>query len=186
MRVYRIPWLVFGILLTAGAAAAEPPPLDIDGNFTLVDHTGAKRNSNDFRGRFTLVYFGYTQCPYTCGTALNDISAALDELAGDAGRIAPLFITVDPEQDTPARIAAYLANFHPAFTGLTGSPAQIDRVRAGYRVAARRVADPGAFGRLIDHTPYIYLFGPDGELLTLLPPILPPAHMAEIIRGYLG
>ena len=177
--------IVLCLALAAAPAAAESPPHDIGGPFTLIDQSGETRSDADFGDRLRLVYFGYTQCPFTCGTALNTISAALDELGADAARIAPLFISVDPEFDTPARIAAYLVNFHPMIVGLTGSAAQIDRVRADYRVAAQKAADFGAFARIIDHTPYVYLIGPDGRLLTLLPPIVPPDRMAEIIRSYL-
>ena len=78
-----------------------------------------------------LVYFRYTACPRTCGTALNTIFAALDDLGGDAGRLALLFITVDPQFDTPERLARHLVNFYPAIIGLTGSEAEFARVRAG-------------------------------------------------------
>ena len=169
-----------------GAAAEAPLPYAGVGRFTLVDHTGVRRTEADFPGRFRLVYFGYTACPNTCGLALANISGALDTLGSDAARIAPLFVSVDPVYDTPARMAAHLANFHPAIVGLTGAPDEIARLAAGFAVEARPVEDPGAFERLVDHTPFTYLVAPDGAVLTLFPPIVPGGQMAETIRRYLG
>jgi len=167
------------------APAAEPLPLDIGGNFTLVDQHGQTRHSSDFRGRLLLVWFGYTKCPHTCGMALNAISAALDDLGPQAEGVVPLFVTIDPEHDTPERMAAHLAHFHASFVGLTGSEADIARVESAYRASAERVADPGKFERLFEHTTFIYLIGRDGEPLSLLPPMLPPARIAAILRSHL-
>jgi cytochrome oxidase Cu insertion factor (SCO1/SenC/PrrC family) len=174
------------LALAAGPApAAEPLPLEIGGDFTLVDQNGQTRSSDEFRGRLTLVWFGYTECPHTCSMALASMSRALDELGKDADSIIPLFVTIDPEHDTPGRLAAHLAKFHPAFIGLTGPAADIARVEKAYRVAARRIDDSGAFERLFEHTTLIYLMSPDGELLSLLPATLPSDRIAEILRGYI-
>jgi cytochrome oxidase Cu insertion factor (SCO1/SenC/PrrC family) len=116
---------------------------------------------------------------------LTAIAEALDRMGADAGRMAPLFITVDPENDVPARMAAYVANFHPDLIGLTGMPEDVRRVLANFRIEAVPASDPGAFERLVNHTPFIYLFGPDGVLLTFLPPVLPPERMAAVITGYI-
>lgn len=172
-------------LAAASASAAEPFPVPIGAAFELTDHRGAVRSSDEFRGRLVLAYFGYTACPHSCGMALNTISAALDELGPQAGSVVPLFVTVDPEHDGPDRLARHLRNFHPAIIGLTGSASRITGLRDGYRVAAQKVAEPGAFERLFEHTTFIYLMGPDGEPLSLLQPMMPPARIAEIIRGYL-
>ncbi len=174
------------LLAAAGPAlAAEPLPLAIGGDFALIDQRGETRSSDEFDGRLKLVWFGYTECPHACPMALGTISAALDELGSDAGSIVPLFVTVDPAHDTPARMAAHLANFHPSFVGLTGKDEDIVKVRADFRIAAQRVADPGAFERLFEHTTLIYLMGRGGEPLSLLPATLPPERIAEILRGYL-
>lgn len=167
------------------APAAEPLPLDIGGDFSLVDQRGDIRRSEEFDGKLKLVWFGYTECPHACPMALGTISAALDEMGADAESLVPLFVTVDPEHDTPDRMATHLANFHPSFVGLTGAQDDIAQVRAGYRAAAQRIADPGAFERLFEHTTLIYLMGRGGEPLSLLPAMLPPERIAEIIRGYL-
>lgn len=174
------------LALAAGTGfAAEPFPAGFGGGFTLTDHRGTARSSDEFRGRLVLVYFGYTACPHSCGMALNTISAALDALGPQADSVVPLFVTVDPEHDTPDRLAAHLRNFHPAIVGLTGSASSIGALRDGYRVAAEAVADPGAFERLVEHTTFIYLVGPGGEALSLLPPMLPPGRIAAIVRSHL-
>lgn len=167
------------------ARAGDALPLGIGGDFVLTDQNGMQRDSRDFRGRPVLVYFGYASCPHSCGMALNTISAALDALGPDAGSVAALFVSVDPEHDTPARLAAFLDNFHPAIVGLTGSEEEIGNVRREFRIAATRVADPGRFKRLYEHSTFIYLIGKGGELQSILPPVLPPERIADILRSRL-
>lgn len=169
---------------TAALSTSELP-IDIGGPFSLVDHSGRRWTDRDFRGKFMIVYFGYTSCPYTCSTAVLNIAGAMDALDEDAGLVRPLFITVDPVYDTPERLAAYVQRIHPKMLGLTGSATELDRVFTAYRVQAREVVERGGFERLFDHNPIAYLVGADGKAKTLLPPILPPARIAEIVRGYM-
>lgn len=175
--------------VAAAPAAATPGgdtlPFDVGGPFSLVDHTGRPRSRDDFRGEYRIVYFGYTQCPNTCSTAMATIAAALDDLAAGGDDLGALFITIDPAYDTPARLADYVARIHPRLVGLTGDAAEIERVQRAYQVQAREVADKGEFARLFEHQPMAYLMGPEGDILTLFPPILPPARLAAIVRGYL-
>jgi protein SCO1/2 len=107
-----------------------------------------------------------------------------DDLGEEAESVVPLFVTVDPGHDTPARLAAHLANFHPSFVGLTGARDDIARIQASYRTAALRIIDSGAFERLFEHSTLIYLMGRNGEPLSLLPATLSPERIAEIVRGY--
>jgi protein SCO1/2 len=175
-------FLVFGAGLVS---AAEPFPLDIGGDFVLTDHRGEVRRSKEFDGRLKLVWFGYTECPHACPMALGTISAVLDDLGEEAESVVPLFVTVDPGHDTPARLAAHLANFHPSFVGLTGALDDIARIQASYRTAAQRIVDSGAFERLFEHSTLIYLMARNGQPLSLLPATLPPERIAAIARGYL-
>lgn len=167
------------------APAAEPLPLDIGGEFALVDQAGNRRSDKDFRGRLMLVWFGYTECPHSCGMALGTISAALDELGTLSGEVVPLFVTVDPLNDTPSRMAKHLSNFHSSFVGLTGELEDVEKIQARYRAFAKRVADPGKFERLFEHSTLIYLMGRDGRPLSLLPATLPAERIVEIIRAHL-
>jgi len=135
--------------------------------FTLTDHTGKRVTEQDFRGRIMLVFFGFTFCPDVCPSGLQVISAALDKLGPKADRIVPVFITVDPERDTPDKLAMYVQSFHPRLVGLTGSAAEIEAVTKAYRVYVRKVADPkSTAGYTIDHSAIIYVMAPDGTYRT--------------------
>jgi cytochrome oxidase Cu insertion factor (SCO1/SenC/PrrC family) len=139
----------------------------IGGPFALTDHTGKRVTDQDFRGRYTLVLFGFTFCPDICPSALQVMSAALDRLGPKADRFVPILITVDPERDTPMQLASYVQSFHPRLVGLTGTPAEIEAVVKAYRVYVRKVADPkSTAGYSIDHTSLIYVMGPDGAYVT--------------------
>ncbi len=139
----------------------------VGGPFTLTDHTGKRVTDEDFRGRFMLVFFGFTYCPDVCPTALQVMAAALDKLGAKAEQITPVLITVDPERDTPEQMAMYVKSFHPKLVGLTGSPAEIEAVTKAYRVYYKRVADPkSSAGYTMDHSAIIYVMGPDGVFRT--------------------
>ena len=139
----------------------------IGGPFALTDHTGKRVTDQDFRGRYTLVLFGFTFCPDICPSALQVMSAALDKLGPKADRFVPILITVDPERDTPMQLASYVQSFHPRLVGLTGTPAEVDAVVKAYRVYVRKVTDPkSTAGYSIDHTSLIYVMGPDGAYVT--------------------
>ena len=172
-----------------GAALAASPdealPIDVGGPFALVDHTGRPRTHADFRGEYLIVYFGYTECPNTCSTALMTIAAALDELAAGGDMVGALFITVDPSHDTPARLADFVARVHPRLVGLTGATDEIERVQRAYLIGARQRAGADDEPRLFEHSRIAYLMGPDGDILTLFPPILAPQRLAAIVRGYM-
>ena len=139
----------------------------VGGPFSLTDHTGKRVTDQDFRGRTTLVFFGFTFCPDVCPSALQVVSAALDKLGPKADRFVPLFISVDPERDTPMQLASYVQSFHPRLVGLTGTPAEIDAVVKAYRVYVRKVSDAkSTAGYTIDHTSLVYVMGPDGTYRT--------------------
>ncbi len=165
--------------------SAEAPT--IGGPFTLLDHDGKTVTDQDFRGRFMLVFFGFTYCPDVCPTSLTTIAEALDMLGKDAGKIAPLFVTVDPERDTPEQMKMYVGHFHPSIIGLTGSLDQIDRAARGYRVYYAKVMeeDGGADDYLMDHTAITYLMGPDGEFRAFFSHDTTPQEIAQRLREFL-
>lgn len=155
----------------------------IGGPFTLVDHTGAERTEAHLKGRHALIYFGYSFCPDVCPTALADMLIALDELGPDAGKVQPVFITIDPDRDTPAALGKYVGNFHPRLIGLSGSPAQIGQAARSYRVYYAKVDDPKAGENyLMDHSSVIYLMDPDGRYLTHFSHGIAPDRMAKRLR----
>lgn len=155
----------------------------IGGPFSLIDHTGQQRSEADFKGRHALIYFGYSFCPDVCPTALADMLIALDELGPDAARVQPLFITIDPDRDTPRVLKDYVANFHPRLIGLSGSPAQIGDAARAFRVYYAKVDDPEAGENyLMDHSSVIYLMDPDGRYLTHFSHGTAPETMAKRLR----
>jgi protein SCO1/2 len=173
----------------AGASADDPFPVAFGGPFTLVDQTGATRTDADFRGRFMLVYFGYTTCPDICPTDLQVIADALDRLGPAASRVQPVFVTVDPGRDTPAVLRDYLANFRPDLIGLTGSEAQIGAAAKAYKVHRVKVPMDGAAGHddyLVNHSATTYLMGPDGRFVTLFPHGTGADAMAARLATYVG
>ena len=133
VSIVLLTGIVFLSLLAAGLLwkmenIAAVPPAAVGGPFRLVDQTGHVRTDKDFRGRFVLVYFGYTFCPDVCPTTLALEQNALLKLGPESGRVVPVFVTVDPARDTPAVLKTYLALFGPRFVGLTGTSAEIANV----------------------------------------------------------
>ncbi len=167
------------------AGPALPFPIEITPRFALIDQTGRAVTQADFAGRPMVIFFGYANCPGICPVALAYIAEALDILGPDGADIAPILITVDPSRDTPAAMAAALAKFHPRLIGLTGSEAALAEVRAVFQVEASQVAETPEGAPLYAHGSFIYLFGRDGAVKSLLPPNLAPERMAELMRKYL-
>jgi protein SCO1/2 len=129
-------------------------------DFELLDQDGVTVRDEDLRGKFQLVFFGFTACPDICPTTLTNITAVLEELGPDAEGLVPLLITVDPQRDTPAVLKEYLTAFDPRIRGLTGSPEQVAAALKSFRVyAARRDLEGGDY--TMDHSTFIYLM--DGE-----------------------
>lgn len=170
--------------ISAAEVAAENFPLDFGGEFELIDQYGEPRNSADYRGEHLLVFFGYTSCPFMCSQTLRSLAAALDALGDETERVNAVMITVDPEHDTPEQMRAEMPKVHARIVGLTGSPEQLDSAYRAFRIEPRAVEAEWNGSAVISHSSYIYLLGPDGRFRTLMPPILPPAAMAEIIARY--
>ncbi len=163
---------------------------EIGGPFELVDQTGKTRRDTDFRGRYMLVYFGYTYCPDICPTTLLIMSRALmllGENAPEAAKqVVPLFITVDPERDTVEAMAAYAPSFHPDLVALTGTPEQVAAAAKAYRVYYAKVEDKSSGTYLMDHSSFIYLMGPDGAYLTHFDHLAKPEQIADSLKRYIG
>ncbi len=181
----------------AANEAAEPSPTEliegllsgrapVGGPFELTDQAGRRRTDVDFRGKLVVLYFGYTYCPDVCPTELQSISLALDKLGPAAEAVQPLFITVDPERDTPARLAEFVASFHPRLIGLTGSLAEIRKTATSYRTFFVKNPASASGEYAVDHTGFIYLVGKDGRYLGFLPPGATPDTIADAIRVRLG
>jgi cytochrome oxidase Cu insertion factor (SCO1/SenC/PrrC family) len=205
VRSYRL--VVLGLAVSIAAATAgwllypQAPPQrsaaelmdalmwnreSVGAPFVLIDHDGRSRSDTDFRGKFMLVYFGFTFCSDVCPTDLKAIASAMDQLGPAAEALQPLFISVDPEKDPPAQLKGYVKLFHPRLIGLTGDARQIRKLTSAYKVyyAKTKPAEPADRG--IDHTGYIYLMGRDGNYLGFFPPGTSADRMVEIIRPHLA
>lgn len=175
----------------AGAAAwmaiqGDPAPTEIGGPFRLTAGDGRTVTDADFRGRWMLVYFGYTHCPDACPTALQDMANAVDALGPDAARrVALLFITIDPERDTPALIQDYVSAFNAPITALSGTPEQIAAAAHAYRVYyAKHPRDDGGYD--MDHSSIIYLMDPAGKLVGNFTHETPPDAITTKLKGVLA
>lgn len=157
--------------LSIGAAALmswDSGGVVIGGPFSLRNGDGKIVTDEDFRGKFMLVYFGYTFCPDVCPTTLTHVADAMDRLGDEASKINPIFITIDPRRDTPAMMKQYTSAFSPRLIGLTGTPVQIAAVAKEYHVYyAEHRTGSGSDDYSMDHSSVLYLMGPDGTLVTL-------------------
>ena len=167
---------------TVGASVATPPGVNVGGPFAMVDHTGRAVTEADFRGRPALLFFGFTHCPDVCPTELATMTAALDLLGPAGERVVPVFVSVDPERDTPARLADYVALFGPRVVGLTGTPEQVAAMARAFRVYYARATPPGASEYVMDHSAFTYLLAPDGGVRTLLRPGASAEDIAAAVR----
>ena len=179
------------LLLTRGASDPNVTTTGkalIGGPFTLVDQHGKTVTDRNFRGRYMLIFFGFTHCPDICPAELQVIAASLDELGPKAEEVVPIFVTLDPERDTPEVMADYVKNFGSRFVGLTGSPEAIAKAAKAYRVAFSKFENKDAVGDdnySIDHSAFVYLMGRDGEYITHFNYGAPAAKMTESLRRYL-
>jgi protein SCO1/2 len=177
--------LGIGLVVIVAQRGSVPLPQSaaIGGPFHLVDQEGRAVTDQDMKGRPFLVFFGFTHCPDICPTTLFDISEIFRQLGPDADRAGALFITVDPERDTPALIKDYLSSFDPHLRGLTGDPAALASVIKQYRVYARKV--PSADGSYtMDHTGLVYLMDKDGHFVAPFSLKRRPEESAAALRQY--
>jgi protein SCO1/2 len=159
--------------------------MSLGGPFALTDHAGRAVTHASFGEQFLLVYFGFTYCPDVCPTELGTIAAATDALGDESARVTPVFITIDPERDTPAAMADYVARFHPRMVGLTGTAEQVATAARAYRVFYAKVHPPESTTYLMDHSSFIYLVGPDARVRALFRPETAPEVIAQAVRGQL-
>jgi protein SCO1/2 len=160
----------------------------IGGPFTLVDQNGKTVTDRDFRGKYMLIFFGFTHCPDICPAELQVMSAALDALGSKADEVVPVFVTLDPERDTPEAVGTYVKIFGKNFVGLTGSPTAIANAAKAYRVTYSKFeykGKDGSYGYSIDHSALVYLMDKDGQYLTHFTYGTPPSKMTETMRSYL-
>lgn len=199
MNSRRVLWLVLACVaaLALGAwlwtrpAATPPAPLagsSIGGPFALTDQNGRAVTDATLRGRYALIYFGYTFCPDVCPLDMQQLSAGLQAFEktdpARGARVQPVFVTVDPARDTVPVLREYAANFHPRLLALTGSEAAIETAKRAYRIYAKRAGTGTGPDYLVDHLALIYLVGPDGKAISYLQHAATPAQIAAELDKY--
>ncbi|HJV60238.1 MAG TPA: SCO family protein [Albitalea sp.] len=134
-----------------------------DYSYTLPDQNGQARTPSDFKGKVTAVFFGYTQCPDVCPTTLAELAQVKKSLGKDADRVQAVFVTVDPERDTPQVLKAYVGSFDPSFVALRGSLEQTTKVAKDFKVFFAKAPGKTPDSYTVDHTAGTYLFDPQGK-----------------------
>jgi protein SCO1/2 len=167
--------------LTAGGPLESVGTASIGGDFTLVDQDGKTRRAEDFRGKLMLIYFGYTYCPDVCPTELQTMGEAVDLLGDKQDAVQPIFVTIDPERDTPEQLRLIAESFHPRLVALTGSKEQVAAAARAYKVYfAKRPVEGGDY--LMDHSSFVFLMGRDGKYLMHFGPGTTPEQMEAAIE----
>jgi protein SCO1/2 len=183
--------LVAGLLIAlalrdqAKGVAGSPLAAMIGGKFSLVDQNGKPFTDADLKGKWQLVFFGYTHCPDICPTSLNDLSVALDQLGAKKNAVGIVFISVDPERDTPDVLKSYVGAFGGPIVGLTGSPEAVAEAAKDYRVYFAKHPRPDG-GYDMDHSALIYVMDPQGRFTATFTPDTPPDDIAARLRKLVG
>jgi protein SCO1/2 len=207
LKGWRAPALLAVMLASAGGAylyLRDDPPAEgsragaarlmnelmsgkgpVGGPFTLTDPDGRRKSLADFRGKLVLLYFGFTYCPDVCPTDLMSVGNVIRSLGPEGNELQPVFVTLDPERDTPEVLRVYAASFHPRFVSLRGTEDEIRRVAASYKVFFEKVRPPGTNTYFIDHSAYVFLLDREGRFITLFPPGTPQERMAVMVREQL-
>ena len=157
----------------------------IGGAFQLVDQNGKPFSDADLKGKWHLIFFGYTNCPDTCPTALNEMALALARLGAARDRVAIIFITTDPERDTPAVLKSYVENFDGPITALTGTLGDVAQAEKAYRVYSAKHKRPDG-GYDMDHSAVIYVMDAEGRAVATLSPEAPAPAIAERLQKLLS
>ncbi len=176
----RFWMLLFALWLGVGQVQAGAP----GGDFTLTDQTGTPFSLTQLRGKLVLLFFGYTYCPDICPTELSHVAAVLDALGEEAAGVQGLFVSLDPDRDTPAVLRNYTHYFNQGLIGLTGTQAEVDRVAGQYQVRySRHALANGSYS--LDHSANLYVIDRQGALAAVVPYGLPPEHLLNLVRDLL-
>jgi protein SCO1/2 len=186
---------VIAAFILAGCQPAPQPPsfqaTDITGatfarDFRLTDHNGQVRTLADFKGKVVAVFFGYVHCPDVCPTTLSDFAAALQQLGPLAERVQVIFVTVDPQRDTPDLLKQFVPAFNPSFLGMVADTETLKQLAKEYKVVYQKTSVKGADDYLIDHSAGTYVYDPQGHLRLLMPYGSSPDAIAQDLKTLLA
>jgi len=164
------------------AAGPSLAGAEIGGPFSLTNQDGIPVSEETYAGDYKLVFFGFTHCPDVCPAGLEKMALALEELGAAADSVQPIFITIDPQRDTPEVMKEYVAMYHPRLVGLTGTPEQLKTVQASYKVYAAKAEGATPETYTMNHSAYIFLMGPGGEPLTMFTAEDSPSDMVKEMK----
>ncbi len=156
-------------------------PMDLGGPFDLVDQNGRPCRSESFKGKYMIVYFGYSYCPDACPLALQNITKALKSLKRDRDQIVPVFITMDPERDTVEQLKTYSESYDENIYFLTGYRAAIDSVAKAYKTYAKKIENADTTDYLVDHSTLIYLVDREGKLISYFLHTIEPEKLSDVL-----
>jgi protein SCO1 len=164
MHTIRKSWLSIVLVVTTAIACGEAPADNLGGPFELTDQNGKAFSSKQLAGRPYAIFFGFTNCPDVCPTTLLEMSNHLAKLGPDADRLAVVFVTVDPERDTPEQLRTYLSAFDPRIIGLTGSPEQVAAAAKAWKAFHNKIPEDGGSYTVV-HSAYVYLMDVDNRCI---------------------
>jgi protein SCO1/2 len=176
--------VAFLALRWSSVGLQDDPEAAFTPSFSLVDSEGAQRTSEEFRGKFLLVFFGFTSCPDVCPTTLSEVAQVMDDLGPDAAQVQPIFISIDPERDRRLGLREYTEAFHPSILGLAGTDTQTQAAADSFKIYFSREADAAvADGYTMSHSPGLFLIGPDGVWLRQFAYGTPAAEILSDLRS---
>lgn len=181
--LYGLAVVFFFVLIWNIETAKAKQVSSFGGDFTLTDHHGNKFELKQLRGKLVLIFFGYTFCPDICPTELTSLAKVLKSLGDDADKVSALFISVDPQRDTPDKLKNYVPYFSPNLIGLTGSVSEVGDVAKAYHVQTKihsQKKDDDYY--LVDHSVNLYVVGPQGKMLHIIPFGLPTEHILRVLK----
>jgi protein SCO1/2 len=179
--------VAFALIAGAAPARAATSTMTIGGPFTLSTPDGTTVTDQTYRGKWLLVYFGYTFCPNSCPTTLLAVAMALKKLGPDAAQVQPLFITVDPQRDSPKVMRQYVESFDPRIVGLAGTPQQIAAAAQEYGAYyVQHPTGPGPDDYVMDHSTYLYVMDPLGEFVRAFDPDTSDDRIADALRALIA
>lgn len=194
MKTWLAAACVAAAFALAGCQPAPQPPsyqaTDITGaafarDFRLTDHNGQDRTLADFKGKIVAVFFGYVHCPDVCPTTLSDFARALQQLGPQAERVQVIFVTVDPQRDTPDLLKQFVPAFNPGFLGMYTDAESLKRLAKEYKVVYQKTSVKAADDYLIDHSAGTYIYDPKGNLRLLMPYGSSPDVIAKDLKTLL-
>ena len=185
--VFAFTWLALAVVAGCGQKAVQFDGVDITGadyahDFHLTDTDGTARSLADYRGKVVVLFFGYTQCPDVCPTTMSELKSVRQMLGADASRLQVLFVTLDPERDTPSVLAQYVPAFDPSFVGLIGDAPATEATAKAFKIFYQKVPGPTPTSYTLDHTAGMYVFDGEGRIRLFLRQAQPAASITHDVR----